>query len=227
MFSFDFDMELTLAEENYLKSIYHLSLEGEGSVSTNAIAENLSTKPASVTDMVRKLSDKKLIDHEKYRGVIVSELGKKIALGVIRKHRLWEVFLVEKLGFNWDQVHDIAEQMEHIKSPLLIKRLDDFLGNPTVDPHGDPIPDEQGEIKVGPQQPLADFAINDEGIMVNVPDTNPALLRHLDHIKMKLGSRLKVFNKVEYDGSLLISIDQGEPIYLSGEISKNIMMRKL
>ncbi len=220
-------MELSLAEENYLKSIYHLSMEGSVGVSTNAIADNLSTKPASVSDMVRKLSEKKLIEHEKYKGVFVSELGKRIALSVVRKHRLWEVFLVDKLGFNWDEVHDIAEQMEHIKSPLLIKRLDDFLGNPTVDPHGDPIPDEQGNIKVGPQKPLFEFNIQDEGIMVNVPDTNPALLRHLDQIKMKLGSKIKILEKVEYDGSLLISIDGKTPMYLSGEISKNVMLRKL
>ena len=177
--------------------------------------------------MVRKLTEKKLIEHEKYKGIFVSDLGKKIALTVIRKHRLWEVFLVQKLGFNWDEVHDIAEQMEHIKSPLLIKRLDDFLGNPTVDPHGDPIPDENGNIKVGPQKALIEFEASDEGIMVNVPDTNPALLRHLDQIKMKLGSRIRIHEKVEYDGSLLVSIDGNNPIYLSGEISKNVMIRKL
>lgn len=218
-------MELSLAEENYLKSIYHLSDNGSSEVSTNAIAENLQTKPASVSDMMRKLSDKGVIDYQKYKGVNISDTGKKVALNVIRKHRLWEVFLLEKLGFRWDEVHDIAEQLEHIKSPLLIKKLDEFLGFPSVDPHGDPIPDENGEIKIQPQKSLLEFEADQEGQIINVPDSNPALLRHLDQIKMKLGSRIKVIEKVEFDGSVLISIDGQTPIYLSGAISQNIMLK--
>ncbi|MFY0600691.1 MAG: metal-dependent transcriptional regulator [Cyclobacteriaceae bacterium] len=219
-------MELSLAEENYLKSIYHLSENGNGDVSTNSIADDLKTKPASVSDMMRKLSEKGVITYKKYKGVQVSEPGRKVALNVIRKHRLWEVFLLEKLGFKWDEVHDIAEQLEHIKSPLLIKKLDEFLGFPSVDPHGDPIPDENGEIKVEPQKPLTELEIGEEGTVVNVPDSNPALLRHLDQIKMRLGSKVSVQEKVEFDGSLLISINDQSPIYLSGAISQNIMLKK-
>lgn len=217
-------MKLSLTEENYLKSIYHLSHGGELEVSTNAIAEDISTKPASVSDMIRKLSNKGVINYQKYKGVQISKKGKQIALDVVRKHRLWEVFLVEKLGFNWDEVHDVAEQLEHIKSPLLIKRLDKFLDYPTMDPHGDPIPNEAGEFKVNPQLPLADLEINNAGIVVKVPDGNPSLLRHLDTIKMGLGSNILVMDKVEFDSSVLIKIDQQKEIYLSGEIAKNIMV---
>lgn len=219
-------MELSLTEENYLKSIYHLSESGDGDVSTNSIADYLKTKPASVSDMIRKLSEKGVVEYQKYKGVQISKKGKKVALYLIRKHRLWEVFLLEKMGFNWDEVHDIAEQLEHIKSPLLIKKLDKFLGYPSVDPHGDPIPDEHGEIKAIPQRALADLEVNEQGTVLNVPDANPALLRHLDQIKIKLGSAIKVMDKVEFDGSLLIAIDQATPIYLSGEIAKNIMLSK-
>ncbi len=219
-------MKLSLTEENYLKSIYHLSEGGQTEVSTNAIAEDIATKPASVSDMIRKLSKKGVVVYQKYKGVQISKEGRKIALEVIRKHRLWEVFLVEKLSFNWDEVHDVAEQLEHIKSPLLIKRLDKFLGFPTMDPHGDPIPNEEGEILVSPQLPLADFEMSDEGIVVNVPDGDPSLLRHLDRIRMRLGSRVKVKDRVDFDNSVLIEIDGASEVYISGEISKNIMLAK-
>lgn len=217
-------MKLSLTEENYLKAIYHLSTDAEDGVSTNSIAEELNTKAASVSDMLRKLSKKKVIDYQKYKGVQITESGKAIALQVIRKHRLWEVFLVEKLDFNWDEVHDVAEQLEHIKSTTLISRLDEFLGYPTMDPHGDPIPDENGEIKISPQLPLSDFSENTIGIVVKVPDSDPSLLRHLDKLGMKLGSKIKVIEKVEFDNSALITIDQGNELYLSGEIAKYIML---
>lgn len=225
IFSFKSNMELSLAEENYLKSIYHLAENGNGEVSTNSISEDLNTKPASVSDMMRKLSNKGVVDYKKYKGVNISEKGKKVALNVIRKHRLWEVFLLEKLGFKWDQVHDIAEQLEHIKSPLLIKKLDEFLGFPSVDPHGDPIPDENGNIQLQPQKALSELLIGEEGNIVNVPDSNPALLQHLDQIKMHLGIKLKVLEKVEFDGSLLISINGNPGIYISGAICDKIMLK--
>ncbi|MEQ8471461.1 MAG: metal-dependent transcriptional regulator [Marinoscillum sp.] len=217
-------MNLSLTEENYLKAIYHLSENGDKEVSTNSIAEELSTKAASVSDMIRKLSRKKVINYEKYRGVQISPSGEKIALQVIRKHRLWEVFLVEKLDFNWDEVHEVAEQLEHIKSPTLISRLDKFLGYPTMDPHGDPIPNEHGEIKINPQLPLVEFNAEDQGIVVKVPDADPSLLRHLDKIGMRLGSKVKVIERVEFDNSVLIKIDNSNEVYLSGEMAKNIML---
>lgn len=223
IFKFE-SMKLSLVEENYLKAIYHLSEGGETGVTTNAIAEELSTKPASVTDMIRKLSEKNVVDYQKYKGVQISEKGKQMALHVIRKHRLWEVFLVEKLDFSWDEVHEVAEQLEHIKSPILISRLDKFLGYPSMDPHGDPIPNEHGEIKENPQIPLTGLEPDRVGIVVKVPDGDPSLLRHLDKIKMRLGSKIQVKDRVEFDQSVLISIDNSTEIYLSGEIAKNIML---
>src|SRR6478752_3743676 len=147
-------MLLSLTEENYLKAIYHLSEDGTIDVSTNAISDALNTKPASVSDMLKKLSQKEVINYIKYQGVSLTPSGRKIALQIIRKHRLWEVFLVEKLKFNWDEVHEIAEQLEHIQSNLLIERLDEFLGFPPFDPHGDPIPNERGEMKAKKHTPL-------------------------------------------------------------------------
>lgn len=216
--------KLSFAEENYLKAVYHLSESGKRGVSTNEIAEEMDTKAASVSDMLRRLSDKKLVHYKKYQGVKISEVGKSSALQVIRKHRLWEVFLVEKLKFNWDQVHEIAEQLEHIKSPLLIKRLDEFLGYPKFDPHGDPIPDENGEFKEKPQTPLAEVAINDNGIVVAVKDTNTMFLQHLDRIGIYLGAKIKIVDRVEFDGSMELLVDQKNKLFISKEVAQNVLV---
>src|ERR1700712_3125592 len=154
----------TLAEENYLKSIFHLSLNDE-SVSTNNLAALLNTKASSVTDMLKKLAEKELINYIPYQGVSLTEAGKKIAVNIIRKHRLWEYFLVEKLNFKWDQVHDMAEEMEHISSNELIDRLDSFMGFPKYDPHGDPIPDCNGLLKTHSLKPVSAIGINESGII--------------------------------------------------------------
>ena len=147
---------LSLTEENYIKAIFQIGTTPESNVSTNALADSLQTKPATVSDMIKKLSHKKLIFYEKYKGVTLSASGAKEALKIIRKHRLWEVFLVNHLNFKWDQVHEIAEQLEHIKSSELVNRLDNFLGNPTIDPHGDPIPDANGQVQLGPSKLLSE-----------------------------------------------------------------------
>ncbi len=216
--------KLSFAEENYLKAVYHLSKAGENDVSTNAIADEMRTKAASVSDMLRRLSEKELVIYKKYQGVKISESGKKSALQVIRKHRLWEVFLVEKLKFNWDQVHEIAEQLEHIKSPLLIKRLDEFLGHPKFDPHGDPIPDENGEFKEKPQIPLAEVNLNGDGIVVAVKDSNPLFLQHLDKIGIYLGAKTKIVDRVEFDGSMEILVDNKNKLFISKEIAQNVLV---
>lgn len=215
---------LSHTEENYLKSIYHLNEEEGSEVSTNAIAYDLDTRAASVSDMLKKLSKKGVISYQKYKGVQITDTGKKLALRIIRKHRLWEVFLVEKLGFNWDEVHEIAEQLEHIQSPILTAKLDEFLGFPRMDPHGDPIPDEFGQIKENPQCALSEITPGTTGIIVKVPDNNPSLLQHLDKIGMKLKSKIHIKEKVEFDNSVLVSIDGKPDMYLSGEIAKNIMI---
>ncbi|GJM30527.1 MAG: iron-dependent repressor [Cyclobacteriaceae bacterium] len=217
---------LSLVEENYLKAIYHLSEGGQAQVSTNAIADAIHTKPASVSDMIQKLDRKRVIQYTKYQGVKVTKEGKEAALKVIRKHRLWEVFLVEQLNFNWDEVHDVAEQLEHIKSPLLIERLDAFLGHPKVDPHGDPIPDAQGVINTKPQKPLHQLDLGAEAIIRAVKDSSPAFLRHLDKLGAYLGAGVKILEKEEFDNSMQIQIDQSTVVFISNEVGQNILVQE-
>lgn len=217
---------LSLVEENYLKAIYHLSNGGRTQVSTNAIAEAINTKPASVSDMIQKLDRKGVIKYKKYQGAKVTDEGREAALKVIRKHRLWEVFLVEQLKFNWDQVHEVAEQLEHIKSPLLIERLDEFLGHPKVDPHGDPIPDAKGVIKAKPQKPLEELDSGSEGIVRAVKDSSPAFLQHMDKLGAYLGAQIKVLDKIAFDGSMQILIDQTSTIFISKEVARNILIQQ-
>jgi DtxR family Mn-dependent transcriptional regulator len=213
---------LSFVEENYIKAIYHLSNSGEVSVTTNALADEMQTTPASVSDMVRKLSKKEVVHYKKYQGVNVSDEGKLIALRVIRKHRLWEVFLVQKLDFNWDEVHDVAEQLEHIKSPLLIQRLDEFLGYPKYDPHGDPIPDENGEFTESKRENLSQLSIGATGIVVAVEDSGTAFLKYLDKVGISIGTKIVIDDVVEFDGSMDITIDQKKSITVSKTVAENI-----
>jgi DtxR family Mn-dependent transcriptional regulator len=193
-------MELSFTEENYLKAIYRLSDGGTKSVLTNELAEVLSTKAASVTDMIKKLSIKNLIQYEKYYGVKITRQGKAEALMVVRKHRLWETFLVEKLQFTWDEVHDVAEQLEHIQSPLLIEKLDEFLGYPTADPHGHPIPDKNGKLQTIRQVPLSETT--KKSIVRSVRDGSPSFLQYLSKIGVYIGATIAILERVEFDGSL-------------------------
>ncbi|MBX2916982.1 MAG: metal-dependent transcriptional regulator [Cyclobacteriaceae bacterium] len=214
---------LSLTEENYLKAIYHLSDGGSKAVLTNALAEAMSTKAASVTDMIKKLSAKEVITYEKYYGVNVTSKGKSEALMVIRKHRLWETFLVDKLGFAWDEVHEVAEQLEHINSPRLIEKLDEFLGYPKVDPHGDPIPDHKGKIKIVPQIPLDQLAIGYQGKIAAVKDSDSNLLKYLDKIGARPGVKIKILGKEDYDESMEILIDDHR-VFISKAVSQNILV---
>jgi DtxR family Mn-dependent transcriptional regulator len=208
-------------EENYLKAIYHLSEHGQKSVNTNALSIELNTTAASVSDMIKKLSNKKAVDYEKYRGVKVSEKGKAVALRVIRKHRLWEVFLVQHLKFKWDEVHEVAEQLEHIKSPLLISRLDEFLGFPRFDPHGDPIPDEEGNISTLKKQTLTESVIGDSGTVIGVNDSSSAFLKYLDKVGISIGTQLAVVDKNDFDGSLDLGLND-KVITISPIAAENI-----
>ena len=214
---------LSLTEENYLKAIYHLSDGGSKAVLTNELAEAMSTKAASVTDMIKKLSAKDVITYEKYYGVNVTAKGKSEALMVIRKHRLWETFLVDKLGFAWDEVHEVAEQLEHINSPRLIEKLDEFLGYPKVDPHGDPIPDHKGKIKIIPQVPVDQLAIGYQGKIAAVKDSDSNLLKYLDKIGARPGVKIKILGKEEYDDSMEILIDDHR-VFISKAVSQNILV---
>ena len=217
---------LTPAEENYLKAIYHLSEDGKKSVSTNDLSNEMKTKPASVSDMLRKLANKQVIDYRKYYGLQITDEGKKLALQVIRKHRIWEVFLVDKLKFSWDEVHEVAEELEHIKSPLLMQRLDEFLGYPKFDPHGDPIPDEFGDLKARPRLPLSELELYDTGQIVAVKDSSAAFLRYLDKVGTYIGARIKVTDKVDFDGSVEILVDNKKNLFMSREVAENILVRQ-
>jgi DtxR family transcriptional regulator, Mn-dependent transcriptional regulator len=214
---------LSLTEENYLKSIYHLSQAGVESVTTNALAEALNTKAASVTDMIKKLAAKDYISYEKYYGVNITAKGKGVALSVIRKHRLWETFLVQKLDFAWDEVHEVAEQLEHIQSKRLIEKLDEFLGYPKVDPHGDPIPDVNGKFKASQQTPIDTLKPGVESVIVAVKDSDSQLLKFLDKIGAHPGKKLKVLAREEYDGSMEVLIND-QRHFLSKEVSENILV---
>ena len=183
---------LTLAEENYLKAIYHLSDGGSRAVLTNELAEAMNTKAASATDMIKRLSGKSLVSYAKYYGVKITAKGKAEALMVVRKHRLWETFLVEKLGFQWDEVHEVAEQLEHIHSRRMIDKLDEFLGFPKIDPHGDMIPDRNGRMKSQPQVGLDQLEKGYKGVIKAVRDSDPELLKYLDKIGARPGMKIKI-----------------------------------
>ncbi len=215
---------MTLAEENYLKAIYHLETKSTKEVSTNAIAEAMETKPSSVTDMVQKLAEKKLLSYQKYKGTQLTEGGRKIAAKVVRKHRLWEVFLVDKLNFQWDEVHEIAEQLEHIKSDELIVRLDKYLGSPEFDPHGDPIPDKHGNIKTTKKRLLAEIEKNDQGICVGVKESSAEYLRYLDKKKIGIGTEITVVSKEYFDGSMIIEVGPDQ-FSISKKIAENLYVQ--
>lgn len=214
----------TLAEENYLKAIFKLSGKEKAAVSTNAIAEELETKASSVTDMIKKLTEKDLVNYQKYKGTSLTKKGHSIAVHIVRKHRLWEVFLVNKLNFQWDEVHDVAEQLEHIKSPKLVEHLDSFLGFPQYDPHGDPIPNSQGEFPKSFSSPLMEVNIGHKGQVVGVSQDNPAFLQYLDKLQIQLGSQIEVMEKVAFDNSLEVQIN-GKAAHISAEVAKNILIR--
>ncbi|MEO7977036.1 metal-dependent transcriptional regulator [Flavobacterium sp.] len=217
---------MTFSEENYLKAIYHLTASNDAEVSTNAIAEMMETKASSVTDMLKKLSEKDLVNYKKYQGVSLTENGILSAKMIVRKHRLWEVFLVEKLHFTWDEVHDIAEQLEHIKSEQLINRLDDFLGNPTEDPHGDPIPDANGRIIKIEKHLLSELSENQIGICVGVKDTSSEFLKYLDKQEIALGSKIEFLSKESFDLSVRIKVDKRE-LSISNKIASNLFVKLL
>ena len=217
---------MTHSEENYLKAIYHLTVQLEAEVPTNAIAEMMETKASSVTDMLKKLADKALINYIKYQGVSLTEKGTHAAKMIVRKHRLWEVFLVEKLAFTWDEVHDIAEQLEHIKSEQLINKLDDFLGNPTEDPHGDPIPDAQGKITKTEKLLLSELVESETAICVGVKDSSADFLQYLNKQKIALGAVIKVLGRENVDASLHLIIND-TPLTVSSKIAGNLYVKRI
>ena len=213
----------TQTEENYLKAIYKLSFQGTV-VTTNAIAEKVNTAAASVTDMIKKLALKKLIMYRKYQGVSLSPKGEKVAIEIVRKHRLWEMFLVEKLKFKWDEVHEIAEELEHIKSHKLADHLDEFLGFPKTDPHGDPIPDPSGKIRNIKSKPLSEMKKRSKSTMTGVIDHSSHFLRFLDSIHLSLGDEIVVDEITGYDSSMRVRINKKSSSFLSQQVTKNILV---
>lgn len=214
---------LSHTEENYLKALFHLS-EEEGSVSTNALSADMQTTPASVNDMLKKLHKKGLASHVKYKGATITENGKKIALGVIRKHRLWEVFLVNKLNFKWDEVHEIAEQLEHIKSPLLTDRLDAFLEHPKFDPHGDPIPDSSGKMPTMLKKSLKELRAGHAGRLIGVGVDDPKLLQHLESKGLRLGVEIAVIAYNDFDESYEIDTSETGKQFISSKVADLLLI---
>ncbi|MCG2459184.1 metal-dependent transcriptional regulator [Flavobacteriaceae bacterium F89] len=215
---------MTPAEENYLKTIYHLGKVSNQAVTTNSIAEQMDTKPSSVTDMIKKLSEKGLVHYKKYQGVSMSDQGNKIALSIVRKHRLWEVFLMEKLNFAWDEVHDVAEQLEHVQSEKLIEKLDRHLGFPRFDPHGDPIPSKSGKVLQVEKVLLSACDTGDKGIFVGVNSSSTEFLQYLDKLNLVLGDRIEILFKESFDDSLQIKA-KGQKVTLSGKAAMNIYIQ--
>jgi len=212
----------TNAEEKYLKAVYKFS-ETEESVSTNTIAQELHTSPASVTDMIKKLSEKALVQYRPYHGVTLTDEGKAIALQTIRKHRLWEVFLVEKLNFSWDEVHETAEQLEHIHSDKLIEKLDEFLGYPRFDPHGDPIPDADGNIYPKKAVPLLSIPQAEECELASVLSQTSEFLRYLDRLHLNIGQRITVLEHIPFENSRVVRIHDSE-VMISGSVAQNLLV---
>lgn len=218
---------LSQTEENYLKAVFSLSRKaGAGGVSTKAIAQMMETKAASVTDMMQRLNEKGFINYKKYQGVTLTKAGRQVAVSTVRKHRLWEVFLVEKLHFKWDEVHELAEQLEHIRSTDLTDRLDAFLGYPNFDPHGDPIPDKEGVFPTQTRNELAGYKTGQKVVVTGVRDTAPEFLQWLEKQNIRLGTHLQIENVMAFDRSMEVSFTEGH-LSLSEVMTQNLLVKPL
>lgn len=217
-------MKYSASKENYLKAVFHLQHE-QSSVSTNALAQALLTKAASVTDMLKKLKEQKLLHYEKYKGVKLTTEGRRVAISIIRKHRLWEYFLVQKLGFGWEEVHEMAEELEHVTSKKLIDKLEEFLGFPETDPHGDPIPNLQGRMPVSKQVKLAELPVNTICMVCNIGDQTSAIMELLNHKNIRIGTKLEVKKKFNFDNSMEIKLRNQPAFIISDHLAKNLFVR--
>ncbi len=216
----------TITEENYIKTIYHLH-KINSLVTTNQLAESLQTKAASITDMLKKLKAKKILNYEKYKGFSLSKEGEKIALNIVRKHRLWEFFLVNTLNFGWDEVHEVAEELEHISSQKLVDKLDVFLGFPKFDPHGDPIPDTNGKITNQEQISLLNLPIQQQAVVSAVGSQSSSLLALLNHMQIKIGTIVLVQQKFIFDNSIEIQLSEQKPITISQQLAETLFVKKV
>ena len=214
----------TRAEENYLKAIFKIAERDSKAASTNAIAREMNTSAASVTDMIKRLSEKGLVEYQRYRGATLSSEGRVLATSLVRRHRLWESFLVDKLNFKWNEVHEIAEELEHVPSDALISRLDAFLGHPRFDPHGDPIPSEEGKFTLRSQTILADIETGTSAEVVAVREHDDSFLKHLNDIGIALNTRVMISEKYPYDGSLQVEIE-GIKKTISEKVARNVYVK--
>jgi len=215
----------TFAEENYLKAILSLSIQSGELVSTNEIASEINTSAASVSDMLKKLQEKDLIIYTKYKGVSLNKKGEKIAVNILRKHRLWETFLVRKLDFNWDEVHDVAEQLEHIKSERLMDKLDSFLNFPKFDPHGEVIPTKDGEIPKTDRISLSEIEENNKGTVLGVTLDDSSFLQYLNKLEIQIGTEIEIFDRIDFDKSVNISINNKKQ-NISNQVAKHLLINK-
>ena len=216
----------TAIEENYLKAIYKLGHASGTLVGTSELAMEMEVQAASVTDMLKKLASKSLIHYKKYHGVKLTANGKRTAMHIVRKHRLWETFLVNKLGFSWSDVHDVAEQLEHVNSEELIDRLDSFLGYPKTDPHGDPIPGKDGKIIAQESIPLNQLQIGESGEVAGVQSDQKELLDYLEKLDLLIGNKLQVLDILPFDGSMKIKISHHPETTISQAVSSNLLIKK-
>lgn len=214
---------LSIAEENYIKRLLSLSLDNpdkEG-VGTNELASGLQVKPSTANDMLKKLRQKELIQYEKYGKIHLTEEGRRIGMDILRKHRLWETFLYQKLDFTWDEVHEVAEQLEHIQSEKLVEKLDKFLGFPDFDPHGDPIPNSQGEIKLLAKKMLSDAEVGQACKMVAVKDNSAVFLNYVMELGLGINNKIEILSRQDFDESIEISIN-GKSARVSKKFAQNI-----
>lgn len=220
---------LSYTEENYLKALLKLSFQNEDKpeTGTNEMAAYLGVKPATATDMLKKLKEKELVSYKKYGKILLTEMGKKSAMVILRKHRLWETFLCEKLDFSWDEVHEVAEQLEHIQSQKLVDKLEELLGFPQFDPHGDPIPKANGEMPEITRTLLSELQVGDTCTVASVKDTSAMFLQYLEKLKVRIGTRLKIKEVIDFDGSMYIAIGEGEPRSVSMKFAESLFVQKL
>jgi DtxR family transcriptional regulator, Mn-dependent transcriptional regulator len=216
--------QYTHTEQNYIKIIYHLTQADDGTAYTQKVADAMSTSPASATDMIKKLSDKGLVAYVPYRGAKLNKKGERTALHIIRRHRLWELFLTEVLKFKWDEVHPMAEELEHVSSDLLLSRIDKFLNYPKFDPHGDPIPDAEGRIAQTNYIRLAELIKNQSGTIAGVEEHSPEFLKYLEETGLTLSSTIKVINKHSFDGSIDIIINNKKQVHVSSVVTNNLLI---
>jgi len=211
--------------EDYLRSVYRLESR-EGKASNASLARELNITAAAVTDMLRRLADQGLLTYTKYQGSSLTEAGREIATNVTRRHRLWEVFLIQHLGFGWDEVHDIADELEHISSETLIDRLDEFLGFPKYDPHGDPIPTKEGIVAPDTLVPLSTLEVGDTGIVGRVSDEYPELLRYASSLGLSIRAKIKVIEKIAFDSSIRIITDTKESV-VSEKLANSVFVERI